>query len=158
MIDRALQKELLEQLAASYPERNREILKNDDADEKKKITNLLYLQEHELVDAGLKQSLSGDYGFFGSKITAKGLDFLADDGGLTAVLGLVTVKLHADTIRDLLESKISTSTLPLEEKKRLSKNLGAIGSEALKVITKNLVEKGIESLPNAAHWLQTMLP
>lgn len=157
MIDRALQRQLLERLAESYPERCRSLLNDIVGEEKPKIANLLYLQEHDLVDAGLKQGLSGDYGYLGSKITAKGLDFLADDGGLTAVLGTVTVKLHAETIRDLLEAKILSANIPPEEKSRLVKQLGNVGSEALKAITKRLVEKGIENLPDAAQWLHAML-
>ena len=155
-IDRTIQKEILERLSECYPERCRDIFKDGGTNDNIKIANLLYLQEHGLVDAGLSQGMGGEYGSSGSKITAKGLDFLADDGGLTAVLGTVTVKLHADTIRDLLEVRIDNSSLPEEEKSRLKNRLSSISSEALKSITKTLVEKGIESLPNVAQWLQTI--
>ena len=109
MLDRALQKHLLEQLAEAYPERRLDLLPDDDPDEKHKIANLVYLEEHQLVEAGLDQGLDGHYSHYGAKITARGLDFLQDDGGLTAILGTVTVKLHEDTIRDLLKTKLENS-------------------------------------------------
>lgn len=42
-------------------------------------------------------------------LTAKGLDFIADDGGLGAILGDVTVRLHGDALRDLLISRVQSS-------------------------------------------------
>jgi hypothetical protein len=157
MIDRTLQRSLLESLAKCYPERDRGLLPDGDPDEKQKIANLVYLQEHELVESGLKQHLSGEYGFSGARITAKGLDFLQDDGGLTAILGTVTVKLHEETVREILKTRITGSALPPEEKSRLRKQIESLSSEALKVATKKLVEKGMESLPDAAIWIQGVL-
>jgi hypothetical protein len=55
---------------------------------------LQYLAEHGLVNSGVRKSQSGDtedqWYEVGTKITAKGLDFLADDGGLSALLGAGT--------------------------------------------------------------------
>ena len=156
-IDRVLQKSILDRLAACYPERDPELISEGTAEEKKQIANLLYLQEHQLVDAGLKQVLSGDYGYFGAKITARGLDFLQDDGGLTAILGTVTVRLHEDSIRAMLSAKIDTTSLPTEQKNTLKKQISSLSSEALKVATKKLVEKGIDAIPDAATWLQGVI-
>lgn len=157
MIDRSLQRSLLERLASRYPDRCHDLIEKDDADEHKKIANLLYLEEHGLVDSGLKQTLNGSFISAGATITARGLDFLADDGGLTAILGTLTVKLHADTVKELLEKKIQNSDLPQAEKSRLLKRVAELGSEALKTATNKLVEQGIDSLPNAAQWLQSLL-
>lgn len=78
-------------------------------------------------------------------ITARGLDFLEEDGGLSAILGTVTVKLHADTIRDMLETKIMDSQLPQADKKRFVDTLKELPGEALKTVTNKLVEKACES-------------
>ncbi len=67
-----------------------------------------------------------------ASITAAGLDFLADDGGLSAILGVVTVKVHADTIRDLIAAKIDTADLPVEKKSALKKQLAALPETALR--------------------------
>ncbi|WP_038485377.1 hypothetical protein [Collimonas arenae] len=157
-IDRAFQNELLENLAAAYPDKLRKIFIHGEPkiDDEKKIANLLYLEEHGLVDAGLTQGLNGDYGHAGSKITAKGIDFLADDGGLSAILGTVTVKIHADTIKELLAAKIDASSLPKEEKSKFKKHLDTISTESLKVLTKSLLEQGLASVPNLMQWLHTV--
>jgi len=156
-IDRALQKSMLERLASCYPDRDSELVQDGAQDEKKQIANLLYLEEHELVDAGLQQLLSGEYVYVGAKITARGLDFLQDDGGMTAILGTVTVRLHEDSIRALLSSKVDAAPLPAEEKSKLKRQVQTLSSEALKVATKKLVEKGIDSLPDAANWIQAIV-
>jgi hypothetical protein len=92
-----------------------------------------------------------------STITARGLDFLADDGGLSALLGTVTVKLHADTLRDLIESRIARADMPEAEKKRITDHLRALPAEALKTVTTRLVEAGLDTLPNAIPLLKTLL-
>ena len=51
--------------------------------------------------------------------TGNGMDFLADDGGLSAVLDAVTVKLHENTLKKLIANRISESDLPASEKSQL---------------------------------------
>ncbi|RMC99868.1 hypothetical protein EAY64_06040 [Aquitalea palustris] len=79
------------------------------------------------------------------KISSSGLDFLEQDGGLSAILGTVTVKLHADTIRDLLETRIMESQLPVAEKKRFVDQLKELPGEALKTLTNKLIEKACDN-------------
>jgi hypothetical protein len=92
----------------------------------------------------------------GTKITARGLDFLADDGGLSAIFGVVTVKLHADTIRDLIATKIEALPVPAAEKSALRKHLAELSEVALRAATTDLVKAGLDYLPNAVHWLQNL--
>ncbi|WP_215782780.1 hypothetical protein [Paludibacterium sp. B53371] len=153
-LNRPLQRELLCQLAEHYPEQvdicalNSTIISSapDELD-----ANLTYLYEHGLVaPAPHFESLSSTNFFTGRSvhpvtITAKGMDFLEEDGGLSAILGTVTVKLHADTIRDMLEAKIMSSTLPSPEKARFVDTLKALPSEALKTFTNKLVELACEN-------------
>ena len=86
-----------------------------------------------------------------------GLDFLADDGGLSAILGVVTVKLHADTIRDLISAKIEEAAIPPEHKSALKKGLASLSEKALGAATTDLVRTGLDHLPDAAHWLRQFL-
>ena len=92
-----------------------------------------------------------------ASITAAGLDFLADDGGLSAILGVVTVKLHADTIRDLIGAKIDAAAIPAEQKSALKQRLAGLSGKALEAATADLVRTGLDHLPDAAHWLFRIL-
>ncbi|WP_422101891.1 hypothetical protein [Vreelandella sp.] len=84
------------------------------------------------------------------RITAKGVDFLEEDGGLSAVLDTVTVKLHADTIRDLIEAKIiSNQDISIEEKTSLLKSLKKMPEEAMRQLTQKLIGYGLEQAPSA---------
>ena len=99
----------------------------------KRSANLRYLAEHGLVVCNDK-NLSATV-----KITAKGIDFLSDDGGLSAILGVVTVKLHSDTIQALIAAKIDQAEISDSEKSWLKKELGKIKDTALSTFTENAI-------------------
>lgn len=150
-LDRDLQKRILEGLSLAYPDclHGRTYLIGD-VDSSILKANLAYLFEHGLVETILSahdQRMMGPRLDF-AKITAKGLDFLEQDGGLSAILGTVTVKLHADTIREMLKTRIMSSQLLPEDKKRFVDTLKELPGEALKTVTNKLVEKGLEALSN----------
>ncbi|WP_066568067.1 hypothetical protein [Snodgrassella sp. CFCC 13594] len=145
-IDRKLQLKLLQNLTDEFPECPAQSFYDEQVKEhgeKQVVGNLLYLDEHGLIS--LKQSQC--YGesmpsaiWALTKPTAKGIDFLADDGGLSAILGIVTVKLHSDTIKDLLTAKIDASDLPSEEKEHYKSSLSTIKDSALTRITELAIE------------------
>lgn len=158
-LDRQYQRELLEKLATRYPEsfdiRN-DMSSLSDTDQRKYLANIAYLDEHGLAIANLSYGMSGvSYGL--PKITARGLDFLADDGGLSAVLGVVTVRFEAETIKALVAEKIEGSELPHEEKLALKSHLGNLSEAAMKEAGKYLMQQGLAHLPDAALWLQKLL-
>ncbi|HEZ4782331.1 TPA: hypothetical protein WIZ08_000734 [Neisseria meningitidis] len=99
----------------------------------KRSANLRYLAEHGLVVCNDK-NLSATV-----KITAKGIDFLSNDGGLSAIFGVVTVKLHSDTIQALIEAKIDQAEISDSEKSWLKKELGKIKDTALSTFTANAI-------------------
>ena len=99
----------------------------------KRSANLRYLAEHGLVVCNDKD-LSAIV-----KITAKGIDFLSDDGGLSVILGVVTVKLHSDTIQALIAAKIDQAEISDSEKSWLKKELGKIKDTALSTFTANAI-------------------
>ncbi len=51
-----------------------------------------------------------------ARITAKSIDLLEDDGGVSAILGVVTAKLHEDTIRNLVLAEVKLQTRLLASK------------------------------------------
>ena len=86
-----------------------------------------------------------------------GVDFLADDGGLTAILGTVVVKLHADTIRDMLLARVESTALPAPEKSALVKQIKALPAMALQAVASRATQEGLAHIPDLWHWLQGTL-
>lgn len=156
LLDRALQRELLAGLAEAYPSQLPSESLGFQQDDRAWTVNATYLAEHGLIDITSAEPYSGPYVVVTARITAKGLDFLQDDGGLTAILGVVTVRLDAETIRALIEDKIEETAMPAEEKSRLTKWLSTAGSEALKEATKRLVGAALDHAPDALRLLQTL--
>lgn len=154
LLDRNYQRELLTELAELYPSIGRQ---RNDADDEKYIFNLCYLHEHGLVSAKFVQPLSGKMSVSHYKITARGLDFLQDDGGLTSILSVVTVKLHDDTIRQLLIDRVEASSEDPTVKGRLIEAIKTAPAETLKSVTQKALEAGVQSLPNAVQLLQGWL-
>ena len=155
MLDRALQRQILELLREHYPCGTIPVRRLE-LGEEQAATNLRYLEEHGLCESGVIIGADGHLAFGLSTITAAGLDFLEDDGGLSAILGVVTVKLHADTIRNLIDAKIETSSMPAEEKSKLRKILANLSEAGLKAATTDLVKSGLHHLPDAVHWLRSL--
>lgn len=159
-LDRHYQKVILSKLANAYPDTvsvSEFCNRHDEASEDIYIANMLYLEGHGLVKAGLSKSLSNRYTSVDPCITVKGLDFLADDGGLTAILGTVTIKFHDETLRALIASKIESSDLDQQEKSKLLTGLQELPAESIKHLTMRLLDKGLESLPSALPIIQTAL-
>ncbi|KPN73381.1 hypothetical protein [Neisseria sp. 74A18] len=117
----------------------------DDPDEfaDKFIKNILYLTQHGLIETEIN---GFDSWMLYIQITHKGIDFLQQDGGLSAILGVVTVKLHSDTIQELLAAKIDQADITEAEKGRLKTELGKIKDAALGKLTEN----AIDALPAAS--------
>ena len=152
-LDRDLQREILQKLADAYPNPPREAFDQIEvmADEDTLVGNMLYLEQHGLIESGIQRALSGEAIFNLGKleITARGLDFLADDGGLSAILGVVTIKLHDDTLKSLIEAKILASDMPQPDKKRWTDQLRSLPAETTKHLALKLVDLGLENAPAA---------
>lgn len=152
-MDKDLQKQILLILQNSYldPISISELVKEIWPDEasinvttEKFLQNIKYLYDHSLIYSKDINSTVPIYALV--EITPKGIDYLEPDGGLSASLGVITVKLHSDTIQQLLAAKIEQSNIPAEDKSRLKTMLGKMGDTALA----KLVEKAIDAIPAAA--------
>lgn len=119
--------------------------------------NLAYLEEHGLVAAKWTAILREPARPFSAKITAKGIDFLADDGGLSAILGVVIVKIHEDSIKALLVEQVEASPANPTVKSKLKQQIAALPAEALKTITTEGLKAGLARMPDAIQWLQKWL-
>lgn len=154
-LDRALQRRILDCLSAHYPQ---DAFIYDEMPEAGHLVaaHLVYLEEHGLCESGVQIGIDGHIGTGPARITARGLDFLEDDGGLSAILGVVTIRLEADTLKALINARIDQSDLPVAEKSRLKKHLGSLSEAALKEATKELAKRGLDHLPDAIQWLQRL--
>ena len=114
-----------------------------------------YLVGHGLLEWIAGPAVSSHTGY---RITSKGIDFLEDDGGLSAILGVVTVKLHADTVRELLIQRLAKSPGETTVKGKVREQLKALPAEAIQTLAQRLMQEGLNRLPDAVQWLQTALP
>jgi hypothetical protein len=151
-LDRSKQLAMLNALATVYPRYTTAVVDAQVTEED--LTNLWYLKEQGLVDCALELSLSQSYIFEGARITAKGLNFLADDGGISAILGTVTVRLHADSIKELLLTRIDSSSAPPEKKSWLKKQIETASSETIKKIVGSLLDQGVKRAPELLQWVE----
>ncbi|MCS3405421.1 hypothetical protein NYE92_22355 [Pantoea sp. B566] len=164
--DRALQLEILNALIDCAPGT---LDKNQERDLKDKFDNyehfvacMLYLEMHDLVRSPFLKSHplgSGIIYIFNSdacSITEKGIDFLLDDGGLSAILKVQTVRLHNDTIV-ALEDIIRVANMPEDQKKGLISKLRELPADSIKHLTLQLISQGVQNLPRALQLIQTAL-
>lgn len=162
-LDRKLQLEILQELSEAYPNQvdlsQKEKHGTDEYD--KLLANVYYLQSHKLItDKSVLTSGTLMYDVHQlnvSAITHHGMDFLADDGGLTAILGTVTIKFDEGQLKTLLESKILNSDLTPEHKKSLIDGIKELPSESIKHLTMKIVDMGWDSLGSLMKLIENSL-
>lgn len=162
ILNRALQQEILIQTANAYPfalgyeELSSGIWIN--TDQKELARELQYLVEHGLLQKdAISISLDNQISLRNIKITKDGIDFLQADGGLSAILNVVTVRFEADTLTALLTTKINQSDLPEDEKNSLVEAVKDLPAEGMKQLMTRVLDKGIDSIPNLVPYLMQTL-
>lgn len=155
-LDRKFQLDILKKIAEEYPFVWQHSLTPESEDYIKLAKNLHYLKGHELLSESstiLKDNYTGQGGgvllINKPKITEKGLDFLKDDGGLSAILNVVTVRLEAETLKAILINKVNQSDLNPVQKQSMTLALEELPAESIKHLTMKLLDKGLEELPAA---------
>ena len=107
--------------------------------------NIQYLVGHGLIhETKIRPAAFGSetHYFFG--ISSNGIDFLEDDGGLSAVLKTVTVKFDADNLRSLVEEGLLRADLPEDKKSSIRDALRSMPGTTLQAITSKLLEKALD--------------
>lgn len=117
---------------------------------------MYYLEEHGLVNSGIQRGMSA-YMRIPPSITAAGMDFLADDGGLSAILGVITIKLHEDTLRSLIEAKINGSEMSAPEKLEWIRTLREQPIESIRHLTKELTGRALDHMPDVLNVIKSFL-
>jgi hypothetical protein len=156
-LDRALQHDLLMEVRNEYPRPRIYNLEGDETGRRSAV-NLAYLREHGLIAGAPRYSSTGDRAStWRVAITAKGLDFLADDGGLGAILGVMTVRLHEDTLRELLLARVDADgAVDAPTKGKLKQAIQGLPSEVLKTIASESIKTGLAHVPQIVEWLRQL--
>lgn len=137
MVDRTLQREILFQLNRTYPDSRQERpIASAVGNPKYFNYNFSYLREHGLIERTREHVRhSWDY-----RITVKGIDFLEDDGGLSAILNTVTVKFDIESTRELLANGLLSMGVPEEKKGILRKAIEGATTETIKELVKSVLK------------------
>jgi hypothetical protein len=154
-LDRELQKSILQVLSDNFPQYTRlRDRYSSTASEQDEIYNLYYLRGHGLVEIKLDDLNRVPP----ARITSAGLDFLAGDGGLTAILGVVTIKLHDDTIRALLIERVDAAEGEQSVKSEMKAQIRRLPAEMVKSVMMKLVETGLSTGYSSLPKLMELLP
>lgn len=143
---------LLRRMAEAYPD---EIY--PEREDKQELGDLLYLAQHGLFDVEMDNTIGAHRTWDTAVITAAGLDFLDETGGIGAELNSVTVRLHQDTIRELLLAQVDALDIPAPQKATFRKHLGDISKKALADGLKDLLLAGLRQTPQALDTLRKLL-
>ncbi|MEE3661351.1 hypothetical protein V2I52_05315 [Brenneria sp. g21c3] len=148
--NRDLQKDILEKCVAVYPEFTSwnqfppEIINyGDDV----LSANIVYLSEHNLISIRDRTS-DVPYSFLDHmRATHKGIDFMLNDGGLSTMLNVQTIKFHREAVV-VLEDLIALSNISEKDKEKARSTLEDLSTEVLKTIVQAATSAGI-SIMNA---------
>ena len=150
-MDRGLQLEVLRFCRDAYPA-NVQLVDSPFWEHPDIHANLIYLLELELISGTL---VNGSVEIWNPGITAAGLDFLEDDGGVSAMLRTITVKIDRDDLRSLIAARVEAEDLPPDEKSRLSHAMRSLPEQTLRELTARLVNEAVDHLPGALRLFQT---
>lgn len=118
---------------------------------------LKYLSGHGLIEMSYTSGDEEDQWAFNIELTPTGIDFLADDGGLSAILGVVNIRLHQDTVRDLLLQRVADSDADNTVKGKVIEQIKSLPASGIQKVAEKALDAGLRNLPNAIQWLQTAI-
>lgn len=156
-LDRHAQRRILLRLADVYPEDQVAEFLYHDVEPYKLAANISYLQEHGLIEATFYGPKEVGNAVQRARLTHKGMDFLEDDGGLSSILDVVTVRIHEDSIKELIAAQISASDLAQPDKQRYLDQLRELPAETTKHLVLKMVDAGLANWQKALPLLQSIL-
>lgn len=148
---------MLEEAAKTYPDAHEADHWNVDLGKNITNANITYLIDHGLA-TGLPRKRMGEIDSYAEiTITSAGLDHVSEDGGLTAELGVVTVRIEAETIQALIAAQIEMTDATRQEKTLLRQQLQALSAEGHQRLASQLIRLGLEAAPRSIQWLKTLI-
>lgn len=165
ILDREFQLELMTKMAEVYPAAynfSQDEQYRDSDFRTKLFINLYYLQSHGLLEAKsihLTLGIGGgqSWSLGNTRLNHRGMDFLADDGGLSAILGTVTIKFETEQLRAILAAKIMSSDLSSERKNTMVEAIKQLPAEGLKHLTMKIVDTGWDNMDSLMRLIQSAL-
>jgi hypothetical protein len=142
-LDRELQHRILTHLSDLYPASGDRLdAAFSDIADSVLAANLQYLAEHGLIGVL----------WFGAdpveaKLTARGADFLADDGGLSAILNVVTVRLDAESLKALLIEQVNKSKAEPSTKAKLIGQIKSLSARRLRPLSRKRSSRACRTYP-----------
>jgi hypothetical protein len=76
---------------------------------------------------------------------------------LSAILGVVNVKIHRDTIKELIMTKLTDSAIPAEQKSKIVEAMNSLSEAGIKAAVTNLVQNGLNHVPDLLEWVRNFL-
>lgn len=155
--DRKIWTDMLEAAAETYPDPCVADKWNEALGKSTANANITYLVDHDLA-TGLARKRMGDIESYAEiTITSAGLDYVSDDGGLTDELGVVTIRIEAETIQALVAAQIEMTDATRHEKDLLRQQLEALSKEGHQRLASQLIRLGLEAAPRSFEWLKTQI-
>lgn len=110
------------------------------------LSNIHYLHEHKLINFDtVGYNTSTFDAMYWVKASAHGIDFTLQDGGLSAILNVTTIKFHREAVV-VLEDLIAISNLSDIDKEKAKSTLGELSTEALKAVVQTVTTAGLSAL------------
>jgi len=145
MVDYDLIRRMLERLQDAYPDKVDGLYRME-PDEDKAVQHIAYMLEHGLIDVALSKNKRG-YNIGRARITAKGIDFLRPDGGLSA-LAAPTIRIAPESLISAIDAALADRNVSADERNLIQKVLGIAGPEGIKQIVTRLIDAGITHAPD----------
>lgn len=89
-------------------------------------------------------------------LTNEGIDFLSENGDLTAKKNTITVRFEVDAIKQLIEAKIEASNISEKEKNSLKAHIKSLPKKILEGEMLSLFQMGLHQIP--IHDIMSWLP
>lgn len=155
--DQKLKDEILQAAAETNPAPCEADQWNTTLDKDTVTATISYLVDHGLVTGTPRKRMDEIASYADVKITSAGFDYISADGGLTAELGVITVRLEAETLQTLLAAQIEKTDAPRHEKNLLRQQLQALSKEAHQRLATQLIHLGLEAVPRSIQALKTLI-
>jgi hypothetical protein len=120
-LDRDLQGKILTRLAQDYPKAIAKLTEEPFAQHPEFFANMAYLGDHGLIQFSYDTHTNEIHR---ANITAEGMDFITEDGGLTAIKRTITVRPDVGSFLALLEKH--AESLPEPDKTSFLKSIASL--------------------------------
>lgn len=158
--NRALQLRILEVAVQDYPNTIQpENIPSDlsDIDNDILLKNIAYLSEEEMITGGVIDVMAGAFPELTLvKATRHAVNLLTEEGSISTSLKVITIRLHDETLNEIRDF-ITLNVPDPEERKGYLQRLKELPADATKHIVLQLLGKGLNQIPDAVQWLQTVL-